>query len=126
MLYKIYNEFNFNFICHIIDKMDRKSPSQVFKEYQVKLLQILPMDDAVFKSLLIQNNFFYGNRKATLMAQSTRAGKASYFLNSIIEHHIEAYFETLLNVMEAFGDPTTTLAQEIKEKIGLKSCQGTL
>jgi len=84
------------------------------------------MDDAVFKSLLIKNNLFSGNQKATLMAQPTRAEKASYFLNSIIEHHIEAYFEILLNVMEAFGDPTTTPAQEIKKKMGLKICQGAL
>jgi len=106
--------------------MDRKSPSQVFMYYRLELLKILPMDDTVFKSLLIQNKFLIGHQKATLMAQPTRAEKASYFLNNIIGHHIEVYFETLLNVMEAYGDPVTTLAQEIKEKMGLKSCQGAL
>ena len=106
--------------------MDRKSPSQLFKDYQVQLLQTLPMNDAIFKALLIQNNFFSGDQNATLNAQLTEAKKASYFLDSIIGRDVDRYFETLLNVMEVFGDPVAALAREIKEKIGLKSCKGAL
>ena len=99
---------------------------QVFKDYQVELIQKLPMDDTIFIALLYQNNFFSGSQKATLKAQQTEADKASYFLDSIVGRDIDSYFVTLLNVMEIFGDPIVTLAREIKKRIGLNSCQGTL
>ena len=106
--------------------MDRKSPSQVFKDYQAQLVQTLPMDDAIFQALLFKNNFFSGDKNATLNAKPTKADKALYFLNNIIGCDADSCFETLLNVMEVFGDSVAALAQEIKEKIGLKSCQGAL
>ena len=103
--------------------MDRKSPSQIFKDYQTKLLHILPMDDAVFNALLVKNSFFTENH---LLAHEPRATTVPNFLAIIIGHNIDKYFGTLLNVMEVFGGPVATLAQEIKEKIGIKSYQGAL
>jgi len=103
--------------------MDRKSPSQIFKVYQVKLLRILPMDDEVFNALLIKN-FFSENYLFTQLLESGATTASS--LLPIIGNHVDKYFETLLNVMEVFGGPVATLAQEIKEKIGLKSYRGVL
>ena len=105
--------------------MDRKSPSKIFKDYQTKLLDILPMDDEVFNALLVKNKFFSENH---LLAQlhEPRATTAPKFLAIIVGHDVDKYFRTLLNVMEVFGGPVETLAQEIKEKIGLKNYKGAL
>jgi len=108
--------------------MDRKSPSQIYKDYQVELLKTLPMNDETFNALLVKNNFFISNQRGSNFAMQSvpTDSKASYFLEFIIGHDTDRYFETLLNVMEVFGGPVATLAQEIKEKIGLKSYQGAL
>jgi len=110
--------------------MDKKSPPQIFKDYQVELQQILPMNDEVFNALLVKNNFVSGIRRGSIFTLQSiptdTYSKASYFLEFIIGRDVGRYFETLLNVMEVFGGPVATLAQEIKEKIGLKSYQGAL
>ena len=58
------------------DKVDRKSPLQIFKDYQVKLLEVLPMNDPIFVAMLTKNNFFSGDQNAILNAQQTEATKA--------------------------------------------------
>ena len=83
------------------------------------------MNDSFFMALLFQKNFFGGNQMATLNAKATEADKAMYFLDEIIARNITDYFKILLDAMEEFGVPTTTLAREIKRKVGLKSCPGT-
>ena len=93
-----------------------KSPPQIFKDYHVELQQILPMNDEIFSALLVKNN---------IAMQSVPADSKASFLELIIGRDVDN-FETLLNVMEVFGGPVATLAQEIKEKIGLKSYQGAL
>ena len=93
--------------------------AETLKEYQVRLLSSLPMDDAIFVAMLDKNSFFVGNHKATMQSKETKVDKASYFLDYIIERHIDAYFVRLLNVMEVYGGDEQSLAREIKEKLGI-------
>ena len=84
------------------------------------------MNDSIFMAVLFQKNFFGGNQMATLNAKATEVDKALYFLDDIIGRNIGDYFTILLDTMEEFGVPTTSLAREIKRKVGLKSCSGTV
>jgi len=115
------------YVSLTLDKMDRRSPSQIFIDYQVELQKILPMNNEVFIALLVNNNFLNKNQRRSIFAmQSVLAdSKVSYFLEFIIGRDVNN-FETLLNVMEVFGGSVAILALEIKEKIGLKSYQGAL
>ena len=102
--------------------MAKTLPAEAFIDYQDELLQKLPMNDAVFVALLKKNNFFSGNQKAAMQAQCTEVEKAQYFLDDIVGHDIDVLFVKLLSVMEVYGEPITTLAGKIKERIGLISC----
>jgi len=93
--------------------------TKTLNEYQRRLLSSLPMDDDNFVAMLDKNNFFVGNNKATMKAKETEVNKASYFLEYIIERHVDAYFVRLLNVMEVYGGDERSLAREIKEKLGI-------
>ena len=95
------------------------SLADTLKEYQVRLLSSLPMDDPIFVAMLDKSSFFVGNHKATMQSKETKVDKASYFLDYIIERHIDAYFVRLLNVMEVYGGDEQSLAREIKGKLGI-------
>ena len=101
---------------------NRKSLAQVFQDYRMELFKKLPMNDSVFIQLLDQQHLFSGNQKAALIAEEIEANKASYLLDVIVGHE---HFVRLLDVMELFGDPLATLAQEIKAEVGMKNCKGT-
>ena len=83
------------------------------------------MNDSIFMAVLFQKNFFGGNQMAILNEKATEVEKAMYFLDDIISRNINDGFTILLDAMEEFGVPTTSLAREIKRKVGLKSCPGT-
>ncbi|XP_065898770.1 basement membrane-specific heparan sulfate proteoglycan core protein-like isoform X3 [Dysidea avara] len=119
--YGDYGEFNAKLI--VTNRAVAKTlPAEAFIDYQDELLQKLPMNDAVFVALLKKNNFFSGNQKAAMQAQCTEVEKAQYFLDDIVGHDIDVLFVKLLSVMEVYGEPITTLAGKIKERIGLISC----
>ena len=99
--------------------MDTK---EVFKEFNPKLVQSLPLKDTHFLAELTQQNLFYGNLKEVVMAAPTRADAATQFLYEVVERSLDVEnrepFEKLLLVMEKFGDPTLNrLAKEIKQKV---------
>jgi len=92
---------------------------EVFRDFQMKLVTSLPLNDVIFISILAKNNFFVGTQIDTMKAQKTEVDKASYFLNNVVLHDIDKYFVKLLNVMEVYRDQLELLANEIKERLGI-------
>ena len=85
-------------------KVSRPS-TDAFQQFYSKLVQSLPMDDAVFIAELVSNNLLPGDLKNQLkLLHRTSADKAVLFLDSVIEPSVTSdggsSFDTLLNVME--------------------------
>ena len=91
----------------------------LFRDFQLELVTSLPLNDVIFMAIIVKNNFFVGNQKATMIELRTEADKASYFLNNVISCNIEECFIKLLNVMEAYGGRLERLACNIKGKLGI-------
>jgi len=72
----------------------------VYKEVYPELVRILPMDDVMFTAQLYQRDLLPGDRKAEMESKSTRANKATYFLDHVITPSLTNSFSTLLKVME--------------------------
>ena len=56
----------------------------VYQQFYPMLLQVLPMDDAVFVGNLFSNNLLPGDIKSNILAKQTRAEKVSYFLDNVV------------------------------------------
>ena len=95
----------------------------MFKEYHLKLVQALPMDDPIFISWLFKNDLLPGNSKGEINASThSSANKATMFLNTVIQPSIEVnngkMFKDLLKVMKDFGDSTLkSLAETISRAL---------
>ena len=79
--------------------------TEVFQQFYSKLVETLPMDDAVFTAKLFSNNLLPGDLKNQLkLLHRTSADKAVLFLDSVIEPSVTgddgSTFNKLLNVME--------------------------
>ena len=61
---------------------------KVYREFHLKLLESLPMHDAVFLELLKHQNLFSGDLKEQVLARHTRMEKAVWFLDNAIEHSL--------------------------------------
>ena len=80
-------------------------PARVFQQFYSKLVETLPMDDAVFVAKLFSNDLLPGDLKNQLkLVHRTSADKAVLFLDSVIEPSVTSdggsSFDKLLNVME--------------------------
>ena len=78
---------------------------RVFQQFYSKLVETLPMDDAVFTAELFSNDLLPGDLKNQLkLLHRTSADKAVLFLDSVIEPSVTSdggsSFNKLLNVME--------------------------
>ena len=78
---------------------------RVFKQFYSKLVETLPMDDAVFIAKLFSNDLLPGDLKNQLkLLHRTSADKAVLFLDRVIEPSVTSdggsSFDKLLNVME--------------------------
>ena len=78
---------------------------RIFQQFYSKLVETLPMDDAVFIAKLFSNDLLPGDLKNQLkLPHRTSADKAVLFLDSVIEPSVTSdggsSFDTLLNVME--------------------------
>ena len=79
--------------------------SEVFQQFYSKLVETLPMDDAVFVAKLFSNDLLPGDLKNQLkLVHRTSADKAVLFLDSVIEPSVTSdggsSFDKLLHVME--------------------------
>ena len=95
------------------------STSGVFQQFYVTLVTILPMDDPVFLGKLFACNLLPLNLKQKIMAEKTRANKATCFLDDRINTDVSignpTSFNKLLDVMEDCGcDSLKELAEKIK------------
>ena len=61
---------------------------KVYREFHLKLLESLPMHDAIFLELLNHQNLFSGDLKEQVLARDTRMEKAVWFLDNAIEHSL--------------------------------------
>ena len=78
---------------------------KVYKEFRLKLLESLPMLDAVFLELLKHQNLFSGDLKEQVLARDTRMEKAVWFLDNAIEHSLNIdNFNPLCKLLTAMAD----------------------
>ena len=96
---------------------------EVYENYYPELIRKLPIDDAMFKANLVKEGLFSSGTdvKGEVYAQSTRAKRATYFLDSVIEPNIadeddedRELFDKLLKVMDKYGGVVKKLATKIK------------
>ena len=80
------------------------SANEVFKEFYSKLVETLPMNDALFIAKLYPCDLLPDDIKEYLQSLPTRANKAMYFLDHVIKPSVTtgigSSFDELLNVME--------------------------
>ena len=77
---------------------------EVFKEFYSKLVETLPMNDALFIAKLYSCDLLPDDIKEYVQSLPTRANKAMYFLDHVIKPSVTtgvgSSFDQLLNVME--------------------------
>ena len=101
--------------------------TEVFKDFYYKLVETLPMDDALFIAKLFSNDLLPGDVKNQLkLLHRTSADKALLFLDSVIEPSVTSddgsSFDKLLNVMESCNYPCVKeLANQIRASIRKRS-----
>ena len=85
-----------------------KTRLEVLQYHYPELLRLLPMDDNMFVAELFKNNLLPNNLKAVIHSSSTRADKATEFLDSVIKPSAEnlndVNFNVLLQVMMSSND----------------------
>ena len=81
---------------------------KVLKDHYPELLRLLPMEDNIFVAELYKNNLLPNDLKAVIDLSSTRAGKVTKFLDSVIKPSVEnlndVNFNVLLQVMMSSND----------------------
>ena len=95
------------------------STSEVFKQFYVELVTMLPVDDTIFLAKLFSCDLLPGNLMNEIKAEKTTADKAVCFLNGKISRDISNgdfnSFNKLLNIMEESGyDSLKGLAKKIR------------
>ena len=97
------------------------STGEVFKQFYVELVTVLPMNDVTFTAKLVPHDLLPGNLDDQLKTLPTSSDKAAHFLNCVIKPAInigvDRSFNALLAVMEncEYG-VVKELAQQIKSK----------
>ena len=85
-----------------------KTRLEVLQYHYPELLRLLPMEDNMFVAELFKNNLLPNNLKAVIHSSSTRADKATEFLDSVIKPSAEnlndVNFNVLLQVMMSSND----------------------
>ena len=101
-------------------------PAKVFQQFYSKLVEILPMDDAVFVAKLFSGDLLPGDLKNQLkLVHRTSADKAVLFLDCVIEPSVTSdggsSFDKLLHVME---DSDCQHVQELANQIRSSQQEG--
>ena len=95
------------------------STSEVFRQFYVKLVKKLPMDDSLFTAELFAHGLLPGDLKQQIKAEKTPVDKATCFLDHKISSDVSdgnsTNFNKLLDVMEdSENDSLKELAEKIK------------
>ena len=93
----------------------------VFQHFYPQLVEILPMDDVTFLSKLFSASLLPGNVNDQVKSMSTRADKATHFLDHVIKGSVTTgvgeNFSNLIQVMEdSEYDDVKELAKMIRRK----------
>ena len=100
---------------HYIERSMAKSAKDVIKKFNVELLQQLPLDKEMFFGMAKTANLFPGGSAESIAALPTRAKKAAYFLQHVVEPGADVFLPKLLEVMkECNDDNVNDLADEIQ------------
>ena len=91
--------------------------SKLFTEtFNEKLVQKLPMKDAIFLSKLATRGLFPGDLKGEVDNAPTRAKAAIVFITSTAENGDTDSFSKLLSAMKEYSPALKTLAESIEAK----------
>ena len=100
---------------------------KAFINFKSKLVQLLPIDDVVFKCMLIVKNIFHEDELLTINSQPTpseSAAKLLYFLDAMIESEdFYVHLCNLLLVMEEYdatNDDMQKLAGEMRNELHMR------
>ena len=77
--------------------------AEVYKQFYARLVKALPMDDVTFIAELYSRDLLPGDARDLVKSLATRASKAAYFLDHVIEPSLAnsiSSFNKLLKVME--------------------------
>ena len=100
----------------------RVSTRDSIKQFSVKLLEQLPLENDIFFAMAEQAGMFPLNTGDSIKAKPTRAEKVSYLLQHVVQPGVKEYLPKLLNVMrECKVVNVVVLADEIQAatKIGM-------
>ena len=101
------NQFYFNssnFTARDTGRQLTDEMANVYKQFYVKLVNTLPMDDVTFIASLYSRDLLPGDTKLVINSLSTQAEKAAYFLDHVIEPLVGfSRLNKLLEVMENSG-----------------------
>ena len=100
--------------------------SVVFKQFYSKLVETLPMNDAIFIARLYSCDLLPGDLKERVESLRTEAEKTMYFMDHVIKPSVTSddgsSFDKLLNVMESCNYPCVKeLANHIRASIRKRS-----
>ena len=106
----------------MLQQLTKMSPNEVFKQFFVKLVTMLPVDDAIFLATLFSCDLLPGDLMNVITAKNTPAEKALCFLNEKIKRDISSgdfkSFNKLIGIMEASeNDSLKDLAKEIRRAL---------
>ena len=88
--------------------------------FNVELLQQLPLENNIFFAMAKQVGLFPLDTSDSIAAMSTRAQKANYLLQHVVEPRAEEYLPKLLKVMKESGFANVVrLADDIQAATGL-------
>lgn len=94
------------------------STFEAYKQFYSKLVETLPMDDAIFIAKLYSSDLLPDDLKEHVESLTTRAKKAMYFLDHVIKPSVTSgvgsSFDDLLNIME---DSEYQGVKELSEQI---------
>ena len=101
---------------------------KVYKDYMVKLVKALPMNDVTFTTQLSSNNILPDSVDAHIKSLPTKSDKADYYLKNVIQSSLDIgeteELDNLITVMEKCGySHVEKLAKGIKSNLD-KELQG--
>jgi len=89
----------------------------LFVNYYSKLVQQLPMNDAVFRSKLYSSELLPGNLKEEIQAKPTKADMAEHFLDNSIKYSVPNFKKLIALMLQYSDNVLQKTANEITKKM---------
>ena len=94
---------------------------KVYKNFRVKLIKSLPMNDALFLEKLKSQSLLPGDLNEEIQARNTTAKKSAYFLDNVIDRSLSInnfeFLYKLLNVMSDEKDIKYDLLKQLSAEM---------